>query len=263
MNDNVDGPISQLRFLPGTAKLLSMHPGKNLGTTALWDSDTGQLLRRFDQVGAGKSIAFDPVHGRIAVAGQGKVVSLRDFETGEEIKLVARYENDLQSISFSPDGNWLAYGDGWDPLPDGTPPGKLRLCNLQTGEITVLEGHDKFGIYDLAFSPDGETLASVGGDGILWDVSTGNQRARLHGHQSAVFAVDFTPDGKTLATGGMDNTVRLWDPVTGELRLVLQGHPYWVTSVEFNHDSTYLVSSSFDGELRFWNAPIPANASDN
>src|SRR5262249_51960670 len=60
--------------------------------------------------------------------------------------------------------------------------------------------------------PDGRTLATAGEDHAvkLWDVTTGQERCTLKGHQGPVVAVAFAPDGNTLASGGEDNTVRLW-----------------------------------------------------
>src|SRR5688572_5281499 len=61
----------------------------------------------------------------------------------------------------------------------------------------------------VAFSPDGKTLASVGGETLLyrpgdvnlWDATNGNAKAALKGHQTAVWSVAFSKDGALLATG--------------------------------------------------------------
>ncbi len=69
-----------------------------------------------------------------------------------------------------------------------------------------------------AFSPDRETIASVGEDGSvrLWSLKTGKALATLGGHRGGILFVSYAPDGKTLATSGRDATVILWDPIKGE-----------------------------------------------
>ncbi len=67
-----------------------------------------------------------------------------------------------------------------------------------------------------------------------------------------VYAVAFSPDGNTLASGSSDNSIRLWDVQSGKERQVLLGHLNPVWSVAFSPDSDSLASGSLNGTLRLW-----------
>jgi len=45
----------------------------------------------------------------------------------------------------------------------------------------------------------------------FWDRASGKELAVLRGHKSVVSSVAFSPDGQTLASGSGDETIRLWD----------------------------------------------------
>lgn len=69
----------------------------------------------------------------------------------------------------------------------------------------------------VAFSPDGKTLASGSRDTMvrLWDVPSSKLRACCAGHSRNISALAFHPSGGALASGSDDNSVILWDCAAG------------------------------------------------
>ena len=73
-----------------------------------------------------------------------------------------------------------------------------------------------------SFTPDGETVISGGGHGVLAAYGlAGNKLGDFVGHEGDVFAVAPSPDGRFLVSGAYDQTVRLWNLKTRELLVTL------------------------------------------
>src|SRR6185369_15716346 len=136
------------------------------------------------------------------------------------------------------------------------------LKRLRLGALPPLS-HES-GIYTVAFSPDGQYLATSTKDCFvrLYRAKTGQELRKWQAHNDNVTTIGFSRDGRYLASGSWDEKVKVW-----EVQKVLQGeiqspllqfeHTSRVWSVCFSPDSQRLASAggreAFEkGELKVW-----------
>jgi WD40 repeat protein len=135
----------------------------------------------------------------------------------------------------------------------------LTALNTNLELKLLIPGHSD-GVRAVAFSPDGQVLASGSYDStiILWDPEQGKMRlAPLKGHTAAVYHVAFSPDGEVLASASDDRTVRLWDVKTGRPIAELK-HDDAVYGVAFDQQGKRLASSGRTGTVQLWNLETKA-----
>jgi WD40 repeat protein len=153
------------------------------------------------------------------------------------------HQASVWSVSFSPDGKYIATASG-----DQT----ARLWDVTGKLIQEFKGHQN-AVGSVNFSPDGKYIATASTDKTarLWDL-TGKLIQEFKGHQDLVSSVNFSPDGKYIATASKDKTARLWD-LTGKQIQVFKGHQEGVSSVSFSPDGKYIATASRDNTARLWN----------
>ena len=200
----------------------------------------------FSHIKSVAAVAFGPQSRRLATASGDRAVRIWEVATGRLMHTLLGHQGHISSITFSPDGLYLASGDRED--------GAIHLWDARSGQRRdTLEGQ-RLQVWSVAFSPDGTRLASGGSDGMvrLWDVKQKRLIHTVSAHGGYVLSVAFSFDGKHLVSGGSDGVVRLWEAAKGRLVNTLGEATKWMNSVAFSPDRQRLAAGSGDGAVRLW-----------
>lgn len=104
---------------------------------------------------------------------------------------------------------------------------------------------------DLAWSPDGLTLAAASAAGgiTLYDAATGTVKHSLPGHADGSNCLAWSPDGTALASGGQDGFVRYWNPGTGVQAAEIKLANAWVEHLAWQPNATALLFAAAGKKL--------------
>ena len=117
------------------------------------------------------------------------------------------------------------------------------MWDAATGqEIVTFKGHAGY-VNSVAFSPDGNRIASASADGTVkvWDAATG-QESHAQGAYPHRLERGVQPRRQAARSASMDRTVKVWDAVTGQESLTLDGQ------LDYLRRSQVSVAFSPDGQ---------------
>ncbi|HTU24090.1 MAG TPA: c-type cytochrome domain-containing protein [Pirellulales bacterium] len=203
------------------------------------------------------ALACSPDGSLLAEAHYGAVELVRRSDR-QAIGQLAGHRGRVTSVSFSPDGMFLAAAAGEPGLV-----GEVRLWRVADGTLVrTFTGH-RDSLYAVVISPDGKLLATGSYDQQikLWEVATGAELRTLTGHNDAVYDLAFRPDGRVLASASGDRTVKLWDVATGTRLDTLSQSLKELYAVAFSPDGRRVAAGGVDNRIRVWE--VSADAKEN
>jgi WD40 repeat protein len=210
-----------------------------------------------------RALAVSPDKSTVA-AGRGNQIHVYDAGSGTHIRTLvdpnlttpdkkpvkAAHLSIVESLTFSPDGKYLASGSFQEVI----------LWDAQTGMLKQKLTGFADRVVALAFSPSGKLLATGGGtpteDGEIkvFEMPTGKQLLDIkNGHSDTVFGVSFNNDGTKLATCGADKFVKVFEIPSGKFLKAFEGHTHHVLDVGWKADGKLLASGGADNVIKIWN----------
>jgi WD40 repeat protein len=165
-------------------------------------------------------------------------------------KLIGGLNDDLVSVAFCPNENWLIAG---------TTHGSIVMWDLTLNDPfsqAKVIGSVRLSVDELIFSNDSQYLIAQERDTLLlWDLSSENPSwipISLEGHVGHLTDVALSSDNQWIAASSIHDPIAVWkfdDP--GIIRYTM--HHWGVDRIAFSPDGHWLASGGQDNLIRLWN----------
>ncbi|MGD9855393.1 MAG: hypothetical protein AB7U20_10645, partial [Planctomycetaceae bacterium] len=240
--NGIEEYLQTVAFQPRSDRLVA---GFRTGWLRRWNAHSGREIDEREIKLLLFGIAFTPDGQTLATpAGGGSLVlwNIDDFHR-QAVYSLGPLGRGCWCAAFSPDGRFLAAGDGEDAtlIRMNHPPNYVQPAPLDAG------------VQSLAVAPDSRTVLVGCSDGTLrsFDLVSGDEVSREHAHTGGVTTLEFAPDGTRLVTGGGDRQVWIREANTHRKLRSLSGFTHPIRNVAFSVDSRKLAAC--DGsQVKVW-----------
>jgi len=277
-----------------TGKVIFSRDGQmltNAGLTQtsiyLWDSKTGEKLRTLEgHEGAISAVAFSPDGNFFASGGRDKRINIWNTSNWQIDRTLVGHSEAITDIAFNANCNilissslnektvnlWVLNSgkliktlDFGFIMPNPSTNalavvrrGEVSLYEINTGELLDTIKDQDIAVSGLAYSSDGNLLASETEQETvkIWRVANHENILTLGDRGEGLRNPVFSPNGEVIATGNMYNAhIDFWNVRTGKRIISVQSEFDSLHSLTFSADGTLLACGSggrTGGTIEIW-----------
>ncbi|WP_233009842.1 WD40 repeat domain-containing protein [Rheinheimera faecalis] len=181
----------------------------------------------------------------VAVSALDEGVTVWDLQKDTALYSLGHQEksdNQILSLSLSPDGSHLLTGDSKD----------FALWQMNDGRNIGFWSVKDATIRDLAVSDFGRHMLVGQSDGKVQHITlSSGRRIEFLGHTENVNSVDMSANGRFALTGSNDHYAYLWDTETAQI-IYSFPHPNRVTKVALDQQGRYAFSAGSELQGFIW-----------
>jgi WD40 repeat protein len=260
------GAVTAITIARNTAYFATAGTDKSL---RFWNFADGKELKTLPMPAVVRALAISPNNAVLLAALENGQVQALDVTWQPGQPLPAGFASVLQqyqqptstapAIAFHPTDNAVWFSVSGDRLPR-----IWRIASVQP--VRLLQGHVQM-VDAVAFSPDGQQLATVSHDGTLrfWETASGKLlrtvNLAVQPQPQPLYAVVWTPDGKQVLATGLNRKIWLVDAASGNIvrefrgydeKEFPRGHRDGVFTLAVLPGASQFLSAGADGQIKLW-----------